>query len=201
MQLEKIVNVHKVLGDPNRMKMLMLLGAGEMNGQELAEKLNLSQPTITHHAAKLRETAVIRERRDKNNIYFSVNPEFLLQAHQASLDFIFGKKGGGSEMEEDQKEHAKMKETVLKNFFTKEGKLKQLPAQYKKKLIVLEHLAEQLIPGREYAEKELNEFIKTYHEDFATIRREFIMHEFMYRENSIYIVNPKEMWTKWEKVT
>lgn len=101
-------------------------------------------------------------------------------------------------VETDSKE--KLKGSVMKNFFTKEGKLRSIPAQYKKKLIVLQHLVEQLDKGRKYQEKEINEFIKQYHEDYATIRREFIMHDFMYREEEIYEVNPTEMWTKWENV-
>ena len=40
----------------------------------------------------------------------------------------------------------------------------------------------------------MNEYIKQFHEDFATLRREFIIHQFMYRENGIYEVNPREMW-------
>lgn len=196
MQLDKIVNVHKLLGDPNRMRILMLLGMGELNGQSLADKLSLSQPTVTHHASKLREANLIRERREKNIIFFSLNPEFIRQVHEASLGFIFGKEGGERTMAAD---HATVRESVLKNFFTKDGRLRQIPAQYKKKLIVFEFLAEKLEPGRPYAEKEINEFIKRYHEDFATIRREFVMHHFMYREQGIYVLNPREMWSRWEE--
>lgn len=85
---------------------------------------------------------------------------------------------------------------VIRNFFTKDGKLKHLPAQLKKKRIVLEHLVQGLEPRRQYTEKEINEYIQKYHEDFATIRREFIMHQYMYRENGIYELNPPEMWAK-----
>lgn len=197
MQLEKIVNVHKLLGDPNRMKILMLLNRGELNGQFLAEKLSLSQPTVTHHASKLREASLIRERRDKNTIYFSLNPEFIEQVHQASLAFIFGKERGEHPMEEKK---SSVKATVLRNFFVKDGSLRQIPAQYKKKLIVLEYMVEKLEFGKEYSEKEINEFIKQFHADFATIRREFIMHHFMYRDNGIYVLNPREMWSNWEEV-
>ncbi|MET3207797.1 UNVERIFIED_CONTAM: hypothetical protein ABIC26_000733 [Paenibacillus sp. PvR008] len=81
-----------------------------------------------------------------------------------------------------------------------DGKLRQIPSQYKKKLIVLQMLAEKLEPGRVYPERELNEWIKQYHEDFATIRRELIMHQFMYREREMYELNPREMWTRWDQV-
>ncbi|WP_019910646.1 DUF2087 domain-containing protein [Paenibacillus sp. HW567] len=197
MQLEKIVNYHKALSDPTRMRMLLLLSKGEMHGQVLAEKLNLSQPTVTHHAAKLREAALIKERRDKNTVYFTLNPEFIEASSEASLKFIFAK--GAENMDQESPEQG-LKESVLRNFFAKDGRLRQIPAQYKKKLIALQFMVEKLEPGVVYTEKEINEFIKQFHEDFATIRREFIMHQFMYRQNDKYELNPPEIWTHWENV-
>lgn len=102
-------------------------------------------------------------------------------------------------MEEKSPENS-LKESVLRNFFSKDGRLRQIPAQYKKKLIALQYMVEKLEPGVVYSEKEINEFIKQFHEDFATIRREFIMHQFMYRENDKYELNPQEIWTRWEDV-
>ncbi len=198
MQLDKIVSYHKALADPTRIKILIILAEGERNGQVLAEKLHVTPATITHHATKLREASLINERRDKNTIYFSLNDYFIHNNATAIVDLIYrnvGKKGGEETMEDS---HKKLKESVINNFFTSEGKLKQIPAQLKKKLIVLEHLVSQLENGRKYTEKEINHFIKPVHEDFATIRREFIMHQFMYRENEIYELNPRELWARWE---
>ncbi len=61
-------------------------------------------------------------------------------------------------------------------------------------MIVLHHIASLLEKGRKYPEKELNEFIQSFHDDYATIRRELIIGSIMYRENSIYELNPREMW-------
>ncbi|KZE76845.1 metalloregulator ArsR/SmtB family transcription factor [Paenibacillus polymyxa] len=197
MQLDKMVNYHKALADPTRMRILLLLSRGEMHGQALAKKLNLSQPTVTHHASKLREVGLIKERRDKNTVYFTLNPELIRQHAEATVRFIFEK---GEEEEQMSELNETLEATVLRNFFAKDGKLRQIPAQYKKKLIVLQMLAEKLEPGRIYPERELNEWIKQYHEDFATIRRELIMHQFMYREREMYELNPREMWTRWDQV-
>ncbi|MGO4532872.1 metalloregulator ArsR/SmtB family transcription factor [Paenibacillus sp. 2TAF8] len=196
MQLEKIVSYHKALADPTRLRMLLLLSEGELHGQALAERLNLSQPTVTHHAAKLREAALIQERRDKNTVYFTLNPSFIREHAQASVDFIFKRK----EQSEMTDVNETLKASIMRNFFSKDGRLRQIPAQYKKKLVVLEYLAEQLEFGRKYSEKEINMFIQNYHEDFATLRREFIMHQFMYREDGVYELNPREMWTRWDQV-
>ena len=88
----------------------------------------------------------------------------------------------------------KEKQAIIKNFFDSDGKLKNIPAQRKKKLIVLEHIVQGLKIGQLYSEAEINEFIKNSHADYATIRREFIISHFMSRQNGQYQLNPKEMW-------
>ncbi|MDU0203851.1 MULTISPECIES: metalloregulator ArsR/SmtB family transcription factor [Paenibacillus] len=201
MQLDKIITYHKALSDATRIRMLILLRDGELNGQVLAEKLGVTPATITHHAAKLREASLIHERRDKNTIYFALNEYFIRSNASATADLIFkNQKGEASTMQtEDTRQN--LKQSIIRNFFTQDGKLKHIPSQLKKKLIVLGHLIDQLDKGRTYTEKELNEWIKQYHPDFATIRREFIMHQFMFRENEIYELNPPEMWAKWETLS
>ncbi|GKU76363.1 metalloregulator ArsR/SmtB family transcription factor [Paenibacillus sp. L3-i20] len=204
MQLEKVVQYHKALADPTRIKLLILLADGEMNGQALAEKLSVTPATITHHAAKLREASLINERRDKNTIYFTLNDYFIKNSAKGTEALIYRHTAGGMEqMDEAQKkeEQLKLKASVIRSFFTAEGKLKNMPSQLKKKLIVLEHLVSQLEKGRKYSEKEINTFIKGYFDDFATIRREFIMHQFMYRENEVYELNPQELWARWESLS
>jgi hypothetical protein len=202
MQLDKIVSYHKALADPTRIKLLLLLADGELHGQALAEKLCVSTATITHHAAKLREVSLIHERRDKNTIYFSLNEYFIRGNANAVVDLIFKKKGEQQQMDDTSKSESdeRLRQSVLRNFITSEGRLKHIPAQLKKKLIVFEHMVSQLEKGRTYTEKELNIWIKRFHEDFATIRREFIMHQFMYRDKEVYELNPPEMWTHWEKL-
>ncbi|MCY7483195.1 metalloregulator ArsR/SmtB family transcription factor [Paenibacillus alvei] len=199
MQVEKVVAYHKALADPTRIKMLILLAEGERNGQDLAEKLFVTPATITHHASKLREASLINERREKNMIYFSLNDYFLKNNAVAAMNLIYRRAEGGAEMLNE--DHQRMKDSVIRNFISKEGKLKNIPSQLKKKLIVLEHMVSNLEMGRKYSEKEINEFIKAYHEDFATIRREFIMHQFLYRENDLYEMNPRELWANWSTLS
>lgn len=201
MQLDKVVNYYKALADPTRIKMLILLVDGELNGQVIADKLAVSSATITHHAAKLREAGLINERRDKNTIFFSVDHAMLKSNAAASIDWIYKAANSLEEVNDVEEKNNMLKRSVLKNFFTAEGKLKHLPVQLKKKLIVLEHLVSALEKGRSYSEKEINDYISGIHPDYATIRREFIMHQFMFRENEIYELNPPELWTKWSRLS
>lgn len=189
MQLNKIVDFHKALGDLNRVRIIALLQQGQLSGQEIAGKLGLTPPTITHHMSKLREVGLIKECRDKNTIYFSINLKIL---ESSAKSIITLGTGGNSNMEMSVTEAERL--AIINNFFTKDGKLKTYPAQRKKKLVVLAHMAKGLEFGRVYPEKEINEYLKQYHEDYATLRRELIMCQYMYRENSLYELNPVELW-------
>ena len=102
-------------------------------------------------------------------------------------------------MEENEMTESQMKfrDTTIRNFFDKEDRLKSIPGQKKKKLVLLEHLIRKLDAGNQYTEEEINAFVKQYHDDFCTIRREFVIHGFMDREDNIYSVNAREEWTRW----
>lgn len=90
--------------------------------------------------------------------------------------------------------------SVLHAFLNKEGRLKNIPSQKKKKLVVLEYLVQHLDDNQTYTEIEINEFIKKYHEDFCTIRREFIVNGYMDREDGKYIKRDQSLWTDWKEL-
>ena len=94
----------------------------------------------------------------------------------------------------------KFRDTTIRNFFDKEHRLKIDSRSKEEKLVLLEHLISKLDAGNQYTEKEINTFIKQYHDDFCTIRREFIVHRFMDREDNMYRINGREVWTKWEEL-
>jgi hypothetical protein len=188
-QLNKIVDFHKALGDLTRIRIIALLQQGPLHGQAIAGKLGLKAPTITHHMAKLREIGIIKEHRDKNTIYFSLNTKILEMSAKAILAVGLG---GSSSMEMVVTERERA--AIINNFFTKDGELKTFPAQRKKKLVILAHMIKSLEFGKVYQEKEINEYLKQFYEDFATLRRELIMCQFMYRENNHYELNPVELW-------
>lgn len=95
----------------------------------------------------------------------------------------------------------KFRDSIVRNFFDQEGRLKSIPSQLKKKLVVLEHLVDRLEVEREYEESEINAYIRLYHEDFATIRREFIVQGFMTRENEVYRRNARSDVRRWEELS
>lgn len=205
MQLDQLVTFYKAMGDTTRIRILAILANGPLHGQALAGKLGVTPPTITHHMAKLREAALVYERRDKNTIYFYLHEANVKRLSQAIVDVLeHAKKGTEESLWEEEGKEAKegggkpVVESlqVLRTFYTADGRLKQIPAQRKKKLIVFEHMVRGLEKGRKYTEAQINEYIRQFHEDYATIRREFVMNHYMYREDGIYELNPEELWAK-----
>ncbi len=68
--------------------------------------------------------------------------------------------------------------------FFEYGRLKQLPAQRKKREVVLRYILEPPVIGRTYTEKEMNEHIVKYNDDYCTIRREMISFGLVERKKS-----------------
>lgn len=70
--------------------------------------------------------------------------------------------------------------------FMKNGKIDALPVQRKKRVYILEHMLRQFELNRIYTEKEVNETITRFHDDYCRVRREFIMEKMMNRKNGKY---------------
>ena len=67
----------KALSDPVRREILNLLKHGSMTAGELAARFDMTAATVSHHLATLKGADLIRERREKNYIYYSLNTSVL----------------------------------------------------------------------------------------------------------------------------
>ena len=75
---------------------------------------------------------------------------------------------------------------VLRNILLPDGKLKVIPAQRKKREVVLKHVLKSFQPEVHYTEKQVNEILNRFHEDTATLRRELIAYKMMKRVEGEY---------------
>lgn len=204
MQIETLVEFHKAVGDVTRIRILSLLARKPMSGSELAERLGLTPATITHHTQKLKKIGLVKEKRDKNTITFFLLPRELSRYAESLVTTILPSDlpireewdiwRGDAAVEEKQALGDGEKERMIAPFFQENGKLKQIPSQWKKRLYALEKLVSGLEYGRTYSEKEISEYLRQYHEDFATLRRELIMNHMMHRADGVYSLNPPELW-------
>jgi excisionase family DNA binding protein len=77
------------------------------------------------------------------------------------------------------------REKVVGNFL-KNDHIDMLPVQRSKRKYLLEYILAQFEPNRIYTEDEVNKVIMRYHDDFCTVRREFIAEKMMDRAEGKY---------------
>jgi DNA-binding transcriptional ArsR family regulator len=83
--------VFKALSDPTRRDILRLLRGGERTAGELAEHFDMSKPSMSHHFAVLKESELIRSRRDGKQIYYALDTTVVQDALAWIHDLIEGK--------------------------------------------------------------------------------------------------------------
>jgi len=63
----------KAMADETRQRILALLNAGELNESDIVARLELTQPTISHHLALLRRANLVSMRREGKYTYYRAN--------------------------------------------------------------------------------------------------------------------------------
>lgn len=176
--LEKRAELFKALGHPMRLLILNLMQIRPRHGEELAMILNVKPATISHHLTKLVCAGLLTSKKDQYyQIYTLLEDGLAKNLHEI---VFLPQPGIRSAMEEDA-----FRKRVLESFFRK-GQLLQIPRQLKKRRIILERLAQEFEPDRDYSEREVNQLLVEYHEDVASLRRGMIEHGILQRHRGIY---------------
>ena len=63
----------RALADPTRREILDLLRQGEMTAGALAEKFDMTKPSMSHHFAVLKDADLITSRREGQQIWYGLN--------------------------------------------------------------------------------------------------------------------------------
>ena len=186
-EMKLLVVMGRALADPTRIRILGLLAERPMYGQELARVLDVKPPTVSHHISPLVMAGLVRVRRENNYHYYELDSDgiqHLAESTQHIARLLFA----SNPLPPKSDERARVLAT-----FIKDGRLVSIPAQYKKRRYVMEELARSFEWGHLYDEKEVNAILKTFHDDFASLRRELIDQQIMMRENGRYwLVRPHE---------
>ncbi|MFZ6182043.1 metalloregulator ArsR/SmtB family transcription factor [Nannocystis pusilla] len=179
-----LVQLFKGLADPTRLRMIAAMVDRPRCGQDLAAEVGVTPATVSHHLRVLSEAGLLRETRQAPYTFYQLDIEALQGAVKAvSSPKRVRELATASPVDAETRD-------VLRAFF--DGpRLRALPAQRRKKEIVLEEVLRRLPRRREYREAELNRFIEVVHPDFCTIRREWIMGCYMEREAGVYKLAPR----------
>lgn len=79
MALNDVLTIYKALSDETRLKILKLLENGELCVCDLVAAFNTVQPKISFHLSILKETGLIKDRKDGKWSYYSLKDNELFK--------------------------------------------------------------------------------------------------------------------------
>ena len=176
----------KTLADDKRLMILQLLNEREHSVGDLAERVKLTEPTVSHHLARLRESGLVTLRMSGTQHYYSLHKLGLARFKQvvvhieslpAEPELVISDNSwidalGWSE-----------EDTQVLRDYTENGRITHLPSKQKKTLVILHWLATLFKPDTLYTELEVNAVIKgVYETDFVSLRRDLVDFGYLRRE-------------------
>lgn len=179
-KFDMLLQFFKGLANENRLKMLGILANRECSVQELAALLELKEPTVSHHLAKLKEIGLVEMRTDGNTHLHRLNLESLQALNRELLTTE-----RVASLVDDLVEYDLWERKVLR-IFLEGDRITQIPARYKKKLVILKWLANHFQEGVRYTEAEVNEIIEAHHAEYTSLRRLLVDCGLMEREEGFY---------------
>jgi ArsR family transcriptional regulator, virulence genes transcriptional regulator len=87
--LEMHARVCKTMAHPLRLALLNALREGERSVSDLAEAIGTTQPLASQHLAVLRNQGLLRNRRNGNEVYYSIAYPKMIQACDLLREVLF----------------------------------------------------------------------------------------------------------------
>jgi ArsR family transcriptional regulator len=78
----------KAISDPTRREILRLLRRGEMTAGDLAERFDMTKPTMSHHFSVLKEADLLTSRRDGQQIWYGLNTTVVQDLMAWAMDLM-----------------------------------------------------------------------------------------------------------------
>ena len=173
------IQLFKCLSDKSRLQILKSLTIEDMYVERLAERLDLTASTISFHLKKLTDAGAVSSYKNQYYTMYSLNRDIF----ETTILEIIQEKSAEADVQAQRDEQYRNK--VIDSFF-EYGKLKSIPAQRKKKRIILEVIARAFESDRVYSEREVNLIIADFHDDFCTLRRDMISEHILTRDETGY---------------
>jgi hypothetical protein len=185
-QQESILFMLKALADESRLKLLQLMNEGEITVGDLAQRVDLGEPTVSHHLTRLREAGLVTLRMAGNQRFYRLNTTGLNRFKQM-VDTIEQLPAPAEPLAADDAWIAALgwsaeDQQVLRET-TNSGQITTLPSRQKKLFVLLRWLATLFQADRLYSELEVNSILKAvYSEDYVSLRRDLVDMGYLRRE-------------------
>jgi len=161
----KTLAILKALADESRLNIFKLLLDRDAYIEVISERLKLSPSTTSFHLKKLCDAGLVTSRREQYYTIYSAAPNVI---ELRIRDMILGL---DSTLKEQDKIELAYKEKILKSFF-KYGRLTKIPVQKKKRQWVMERIAANFIPNKNYSITMAKNLLSEIFEDTGLLLKE-----------------------------
>ena len=86
--LYQLAELFKVFGDPTRIRILAILSKQELCVQDIADSLSMTQSAISHQLRILKQSALVKFRRDGKTIYYSLADDHVATIMAQGLEHV-----------------------------------------------------------------------------------------------------------------
>ena len=170
----------RLLVDETRLKVIGVLAQQAASVEQLAALLKLRPSLVSHHLDKLAEAELVSARPASGSTVYELRTDTL---HAMAKRWLADAPLPGATIEPSGDAYERK---VMADFTGRDGRLKDIPAQQKKRDVVLRHILTEFKPGERYSEKQVNAIIKRFHDDTATLRRALVDYGWLKRESGVY---------------
>jgi hypothetical protein len=171
---EQILDFFKTFCSAERLRIAVLLLEEACSIEELATRLNLRPADLPRPLAQMEKLGLLQ----KTGPRYRLDPKAL---EALSRTMLAGRRPAVEAHSNDENADD-FERTVIKNYSLADGQLKEIPLQEKKLLAILKHVVQVFDPGEQYTEKQVNEALKRFHPDTATLRRALVDRRMIMRE-------------------
>jgi len=77
--MEELATIFKALSDVTRLRIIKLLGQGELCVCDITAALDMVQPKVSFHLSALKEAGLIKDRKEGKWIHYSLNEKDLFR--------------------------------------------------------------------------------------------------------------------------
>ncbi len=183
---EDLLLTLKALSDASRLRIVGLLAARPYTVEELAAAVELTPGTVVHHLKRLEAAGLVEGHSSHPYVEYSLRIA-RLQALGRQLGELDRAQEQAAVLPGPDGEPLPAFDAKVLRAFVVDGRLVSIPAQEKKRLVVLRYLRERCFAeDRPYPEKEVNARLALFHPDVASLRRHLVEHGLMTRDAGIY---------------
>ncbi len=85
---QSMAQLHKIMGDPTRCKLIFALYQNELCVCDLANILSMTKSSISHQLSKMRTSGVVKCRREGKEVYYSLDDDHIAEIFSLSMTHI-----------------------------------------------------------------------------------------------------------------